>query len=137
MTLVVDASALAELLLARPAAAAVAEQFARHGYDLHAPHLLDVEVLSALRQVVARGDADTERAEQALEDLLDLPIERHGHDILAGRIWALRESFSAYDAAYVALAELVSDDGVSLLTADARLARAATAQTRLTVICVA
>jgi predicted nucleic acid-binding protein len=136
LTLVVDASALAELLLARPAAAAVAGRLDDHGYDLHAPHLLDVEVLSVLRALVARGDTDAGRAAQAVEDLLDLPIERYAHDILAWRVWELRDNFSAYDAAYVALSEALGEGGVPLLTSDARLARAAEAHTRLTVMCV-
>jgi predicted nucleic acid-binding protein len=122
--LVVDASALTELVLGRPAGVVVGEHFACHGFALHAPHLVDVEVLSALRRLVASGEATAERAGEAIADLLDLPIERYAHDILVPRIWQLRESFSAYDASYVALAEGVADDPVPLLTADARLARA-------------
>jgi predicted nucleic acid-binding protein len=60
-------------------------------------------------------------------DLLDLPIERYPHDILVPRIWELRDNMSAYDAASVALAEAMTDDGAELVTADARLARAARA----------
>ena len=51
-----------------------------HGFDLHAPHLLDVEVVSALRRIVAAGDASSVRAGEAVADLLDLPIERYAHD---------------------------------------------------------
>ncbi len=83
-----------------------------------------MEVLSALRRLVASGEATAERAGEAIADLLDLPIERYPHDILVPRIWELRENFSAYDASYVALAEAVADEPVPLLTADARLARA-------------
>jgi predicted nucleic acid-binding protein len=122
--LVVDASALTELVLGRPAGDVVGEHVAGHGFALHAPHLVDVEVLSALRRLVAAGEATAERAGDAIADLLDLPIERYPHDILVPRIWQLRENFSAYDASYVALAEGVADDPVPLLTADARLARA-------------
>jgi predicted nucleic acid-binding protein len=135
--LVVDASAVAELLLARPAGDAVARALRDHDFDLHAPHLLDVELLSVLRRVVAAGDATAERAGEAVADLLDLPIERYGHHILAPRIWELRENFSAYDATYVALAESVADDGASLVTADARMARAASAHTSVDVILAA
>ena len=67
-----------------------------HGFDLHAPHLLDVEVVSALRQVVAAGDASSVRAGEAVADLLDLPIERYAHEGLVPRVWELRENFSAY-----------------------------------------
>jgi len=123
--LVVDASAVAELLLGRPAGETVARRLREHAFDLHAPHLLDVEVLSALRRVVAAGDASPGRAEEAVADLLDLPIERYAHDALVPRIWELRENISAYDATYVALAEAITEGGVPLLTADARLARAA------------
>src|SRR5215204_3029905 len=122
--LVVDASALTELVLGRPAGDVVGEHFAGHGFALHAPHLVDVEVLSALRRLVACGEATAERAGEAIADLLDLPIERYPHDGLVPRIWELRENFSAYDASYVALAEGVADEPVPLLTADPRLARA-------------
>lgn len=123
--LVIDAGAVAELLLGRPAAGEVARQVAAHDYDLHAPHLLDVEVLSALRRLVASGEASAARAGEAILDLLDLPIERYGHDVLVARAWELRENFSAYDATYVALAEAITEDGAPLLTTDARLVRAA------------
>jgi predicted nucleic acid-binding protein len=125
--LVVDASAIVELLLGRPPAERVAQHFASHGYELHAPQLLDIEVLSALRRVVAAGDASPARAGEAVADLLDLRVERYPHEILVPRIWELRSNFSAYDAAYLALAEALADDGAPLLTADARFARAAEA----------
>jgi predicted nucleic acid-binding protein len=135
--LVVDASAVAELLLARPAGAAVARALRDHDFDLHAPHLLDVELLSVLRRLVAAGDATAGRADEAVTDLLDLPIERYGHHILTPRIWELRDNFSAYDATYVALAESVADEGASLVTSDARMARAAGAHTSVPVILAA
>jgi predicted nucleic acid-binding protein len=122
--LVVDASAVAELVLARPAAKEIERLIRSHGYELHAPHLLDIEVLSALRRVVAAGEATAYRACEAVEDLLDLPVERYPHDVLVPRVWELRENFSAYDAAYLALAESLIESGAPLLTADARFARA-------------
>jgi predicted nucleic acid-binding protein len=132
--LVVDASAVAELLLGRPAAERIERHIAEHDYALHAPHLLDVEVLSALRRVVASGDASASRAGEAVADLLDLPVERYPHDVLVPRAWELRDNFSAYDAAYVALAETLTDRGAPLLTADARLARAARAHSDVEVL---
>jgi predicted nucleic acid-binding protein len=132
--LVVDASAVTELLLGRSAGESVAQQVQEHGFDLHAPHLLDVEILSALRRVVASGDASPVRAGEAVADFLDLPIERYAHAGLVPRMWELRENLSAYDAAYVALAEAIADDGAPLLTADARLARAAGAHTTVRVV---
>lgn len=133
---VVDASAIVELLLARPAAANVERHIADHGHELHAPHLLDVEVLSALRRLVASGDASAERGDEAVEDLLDLPVARHRHDILAPRVWELRDSLSAYDATYLALAEVLTDQTAPLLTADARFARAAGARSAVKILLV-
>jgi predicted nucleic acid-binding protein len=132
--LVLDASAVCDLLLGRPAADAVAQHLRDHAFDLHAPHLLDIEVLSTLRRVVAAGDASPERAREAIEDLAALPVDRHGHDALVPRIWELRDNLSAYDAAYVALAEAIADEPATLVTADARLARAVGAHTRVEVI---
>src|SRR4051812_9795979 len=122
--LVVDASALTELVLGRAAGEVAGEHMAAHGFALHAPHLVDVEVLSALRRLVATGETTAARAEEAIADLLDLPIARYPHDVLVPRIWQLRENFSAYDGTYVALAEALAEESVPLLTADARLARA-------------
>jgi predicted nucleic acid-binding protein len=135
--LVVDASAVIELLLARPAAEEVARHVVEHGYELHAPQLLDIEVLNALRRVVVLGETSAERAGEAVIDLLDLPIERYPHDILVERTWALRNNFSAYDATYVALSEAVTEGGAPLLTTDARLARSARAHTSVAVVLVA
>ena len=132
--LVVDASAVTELLLGRPAAGTIAQQLRDHDFDLHAPQLLDVEVLSALRRIVTAGDASADRADDAVADLRDLPVERYSHDALVPRIWELRQNFSAYDAAYVALAEVIADEGAPLITADARLARAVGSHTRVRVI---
>jgi predicted nucleic acid-binding protein len=124
--LVVHASALTELVLGRAAGEVVGEHLAGHAFALHSPHLVDVEVLSALRRLVASGEMTAARAGEAIADLLDLPIERYPHDILVPRVWELRENFTASDASYVALAEAVADEPVPLLTADARLARAVT-----------
>jgi len=95
--LVVDASALCELILGRPAGDVVGEHLVHHRFAVHAPHLVDVEVLSALRRLVASGETNVERAGEAIADLEDLPIERYPHDILVTRIWQLRENFSAFE----------------------------------------
>jgi predicted nucleic acid-binding protein len=134
--LVVDASAVTELLLGRPGAAGVEDHLRDHDFDLHAPHLLDVEVVSALRRVVASGAAAPTRADAAIADFLDLPIERYPHEVLVTRIWQLRDTFSAYDATYVALAESLTEEGAPLLSADARLARAAQESTVISVLLV-
>jgi predicted nucleic acid-binding protein len=127
--LVIDASAVIELLLGRAAAESVAAAIREHDFDLHAPHLVDVEVLSALRRVVAAGDASPARAAEAVDDLIDLPLERYAHEAFVPRMWELRENFTAYDAAYLALAEVLVEEGAPLLTADTRLARAASEHT--------
>lgn len=134
--LVVDASAVAELLLGRPAAEQIERQITSHSYELHAPQLLDIEVLSALRRLVAGGEASADRAGAAVTDLLELPIERYPHDILVPRVWELRDDFSAYDAAYLALAESLVENGAPLLTADARFARAVEAHGVVAVVLV-
>jgi predicted nucleic acid-binding protein len=134
--LVIDASAATELLLARASAQAIADHLAEHDHDLHAPALIDVEVLSALRRLVASGEASAARADDAIADLMDVRLARYRHDILVPRIWELRGTFSPCDAAYVALAESLTDAGVPLLTADRRLARSIRTHTEVDVIAV-
>ena len=119
--IVSDASALLDLLLRRPAASDIQARVEAE-LALHAPHLVDTEVLHALRRWVARGDLAPRRAQEALEDLADLPLVRYPHPPLSARVWSLRERLSAHDATYVALAEGL---GAALLTADRRLARGA------------
>jgi predicted nucleic acid-binding protein len=119
--IVVDASALLEALLRTSAAKAVEERLFVPGQTLHAPHLLDVEVAQVIRRYAAKGEIDGERGRVALADLADLPLRRYPHDFLLPRIWDLRNNLTAYDAAYVALAEALD---VPLLTRDRRLAAA-------------
>lgn len=123
--LVVDANAITDLLLARASAQRIGTHLLEHSIDLHAPQLLDVEVLSALRRVVASQHASPARAQEALLDLAELRIERYPHQMLMGRVWSLRENLSPYDAVYLALAEALSERGAPLLTTDVRFARAA------------
>jgi len=134
--LVIDASATADLVLARPVAEKVAGHIADHDADLHVPHLLDIEVVSAIRRLVTTGEATPTRGREAIADLLDLPLARYPHEILVPRIWELRQNFSSYDAAYLALAESLTDEGVPLLTTDARLARATRAHTEIELLAV-
>ncbi len=93
-------------------------------------------MLSALRRLVASGEASSGRAVEALTDLCDLPVERYAHDVLIHNAWELRDNFSAYDATYLALAELLAEDGATLLTADAAFARATRRRGRVDVLLV-
>lgn len=88
---------------------------------LYAPHLLDLEVAQVLRRYCASGEMDAERGREAVRDLADIPINRYPHDVFLPRIWELRPNMTAYDAAYVALAETLP---APLLTRDTRLASA-------------
>jgi predicted nucleic acid-binding protein len=120
--IVVDASALLEVLLRMSAAKAVEDRLFAPRQTLHAPHLLDLEVAQVIRRYAANGEIDGERGREALADLADLPLRRYPHDFLLPRIWDLRSNLTAYDAAYVALAEALE---TPLLTRDRRLAAVA------------
>jgi predicted nucleic acid-binding protein len=98
---------------------------------LIAPHLVDVEVASALRRQENAGKVSQARALVALDALRGLPIERVGHAPLIGRCWELRRNLTIYDASYVALAEAT---GAGLITADARLARSAGARCQIEIL---
>jgi predicted nucleic acid-binding protein len=119
--IVVDASVILEILLRTPAAAR-AEERVFGGQPAAAPHLLDLEVAQVLRRYEATGRLDTTRGRDALADLADFPLTRYPHDLLLPRIWELRATLTAYDAAYVALAEAL---GATLVTRDERVAGAA------------
>ena len=119
--IVVDSSAVLEVLLATPAGAQVEERIFSPGESLHAPHLLDLEVVQVLRRYSAAGELTPQRAREALNDLADLPISRYPHDLFLFRVWQLRHNLTAYDAVYLALAEALS---APLVTRDARLASA-------------
>ena len=119
--IVLDASAVVEMLLGTATGREVAERIADPAIALHVPHLVDVEVTQALRRCAASGDINQADAVEAIAALRQLPLERHGHDALLDRAWALRENLTAYDAVYVALAEALD---APLLTCDAKLARA-------------
>jgi predicted nucleic acid-binding protein len=119
--IVLDASALVELLLGTQTGHRVATRIADPSLGLHLPHLADVEVIQVLRRLVRARELDVRSASEALSNLTALDLERHSHDTLLPRVWALRDQLSAYDAVYVALAEAL--DAV-LLTCDARLANA-------------
>ena len=103
--IVVDASAVIEVLLSTPTGNRMAERFFDPDETLHTPHLLDVEVAQVLRRYTRTGELDAARGLQALEDLADFPLTRYPHDLFLLRIWELRHNVTAYDAVYIALAE--------------------------------
>ena len=119
--IVVDASTILELLLETTAAADIQMRPLESGESLHAPHLLDLEIAQVLRRYVSRDQLTPRRGKQALTDLTDFPIIRYPHALFLPRIWALRHNVTAYDAAYLALAESLPDP---LITCDIRLAAA-------------
>ena len=116
--IVVDASALLEVLLQTDASTAV-EARLFGGATLHAPHLLDLEVAQVLRRYERAGVLTALRAREALDDLSAFRIERYPHHLFLSRVWALRANVTAYDACYLALAEALD---APLLTMDRRLA---------------
>jgi predicted nucleic acid-binding protein len=119
--IVLDASVVVELLSGSVTGSAVFARLIRDDDALHAPELMDVEVLQVLRRAVSRGLISERRAEQSLSLLAELPVTRHSHSAFRRRCWQLRANLTAYDAMYVALAEGLS---ARLLTRDARIARA-------------
>lgn len=119
--IVADASALLELVLGTARAEQIGARALSAAETLHAPHLIDIEVAQALRRLVQLKEVTAARAEQALEDFGGIRLERYPHADLLPRIWELRDSVTAYDASYLALAEALE---APLLTCDARLARA-------------
>jgi len=123
--IVIDASLLLGRLLAEPVAlAAVAEATAAApGEPMHAPELIELEVLQALRRLVRVAAVGEREARVALDDLEDTRLERHGHGALRERVWELRHRLTAHDAAYVVLAERLDAD--VLLTGDRGMAAVA------------
>jgi len=114
--IVVDASVIVAALVGRDASAELLDLLTG---DIDAPHLLDVEVLSALRRLELGRKLDPSVAEQARLDFFAFRITRHDLEPLAERIWQLRHQLTAYDASYIALAEALS---APLLSCDAKLA---------------
>jgi predicted nucleic acid-binding protein len=120
--IVIDASAeIAILLNIGPEVEGVRDRIARPGETLHVPHLFEIEVLDALRRLSLRGTVSPERARLALSRLRDTQLVRYPHATFIDRIWSLKNNLTAYDAAYVALAEALD---APLVTMDARLAQA-------------
>lgn len=88
-----DASAIVEYLLRTEHSEWIEDAIANANHDLHVPALCDVEVASALRRALRVGGLDEPRAQEAVEDYLDLPLTRHGHQSLVVRVLELRDNF--------------------------------------------
>ena len=116
--IVLDASAAVDWLLHTPVGLRIEKRIYSRSESLHAPHLLDLEIAQVLRRLAREGVISTSRATQALQDLQDLRLTRYPHFVLLPRIWQLRHNLTAYDAAYIALAEKL---GAALVSRDARL----------------
>lgn len=119
--IVADASLVTDALVGGDEGASQARERLRSAGEAHTPHLLDVEVVSAIRGLWLAGWLDEVDAAAAVDDLADLTLVRYAHGALVGRAWALRRNLSPYDALYVALAESL---GLTLVTCDGSAARA-------------
>ena len=122
MTSVVDASIVVSALLDDRSHVPLGRASLLESGTMHAPHLLDLEVVHAMRRAHRLGTASPERLDRAVERLRSLPVIRHEHVALVRQVWHLRDRLTAYDAAYVTLARAL--DAV-LVTADGAMARAA------------
>ena len=116
--IVLDASAAIDWLLQTSSGQQLEKRIYSRSEALYAPHLLDLEVAQVLRRLVRENLITAQRAEQALEDFVNMRVTRYPHAVLLPRIWRLRNNLSAYDAAYVVLAEKLN---APLITRDARL----------------
>ena len=126
--IVLDASVVVELLANGELATSLRHDLAGRTDSFIVPHLLDVEVASALRSLAAGQRIDSHRSEQYLTGLTTLPAERYAHAPLLNRIWELRHNFSCYDATYISLAE--ATDSI-LYTSDEKLSKGHRAHVRL------
>ena len=119
--IVADASTIIEVLLRTRLAEKCRDRLLNSGEALCAPYLLDIEVVQVLRRYTIHSDISQDRGRLALDDFRDMPVIRYPHEPFLPRVWELRKSVSAYDAVYIALAEVLD---APLVTCDGRLARA-------------
>jgi predicted nucleic acid-binding protein len=119
--IVLDASAAIDWLLQTTAGQQIEKRIYSRNESLAAPHLLDLEVTQVFRRLVRDAAVSARRAEEAIQDLMDLQIARYPHHLFLLRIWQLRNNLSAYDAMYVGLAESLR---ATLITRDLRLGSA-------------
>jgi predicted nucleic acid-binding protein len=129
--IIVDASVVVDLLIKPPAQVAHIKARLADERIGHVPHLLDVEVTHALRRLLLAGRLTDLSARRALRDLAVMGLKRWPHRALLGRALALRDQLTAYDAIYVVMAEVT---GATLVTRDARIARATGHQARVELV---
>ena len=129
--IVLDASAAVDWLLQTSTGKQIENRIYSRHESLHAPHLLDLEVGQVLRRLTREGIVLPARADQAVQDLLDMRLTRYPHFALLPRIWQLRHNLTAYDAAYVALAEALD---APLVTCDGKIASASGHHARVEVV---
>jgi predicted nucleic acid-binding protein len=118
--IVLDASVVVELLINSEIGMRIRDELSQRNDSFIAPHLIDVEVISAIRRLTTHERVDAHRSKQFLTALEALPVVRYSHAPLLGRIWELRHNFTAYDATYIALAEAT---GADLYTCDEKLVK--------------
>jgi predicted nucleic acid-binding protein len=116
--IVVDSSAVVHAVAIDSELGELARERLERDGDLRAPHLLDLEITSALRRMEAHHEITASRAAEALEDFSSLAVRRYPHRALLERVWELRANVKTYDASYVALAEAL---GCTLVTRDPSL----------------
>jgi predicted nucleic acid-binding protein len=129
--IVVDASALIDVVLRTSVAPHVETMLFAPGQTVHAPHLIDAEIAQVCRRFERSGEIGHAQGVTALSNLAVFPMQRYPHDLLLPRVWTLRHNLTAYDAMYVALAELLD---ATLITRDRRLAAAPVHHARVEVI---
>lgn len=128
--IVVDASIVFDYVARGPSSVEIEERLVKEGLRLHAPQLIQIELLSALRGREQVIDSK-ERIRSILESIRFLPLTLYPHQPFTERIWSLRHNITPYDAAYVALAEVL---GAPLLTRDRRLANSSGHRARIEVV---
>lgn len=126
--IVLDASAAIDWLLQTPAGTRIEHRIYSQNESLHCPHVMDLEVAQVLRRLVRESAISAHRAQEAIHDLMDLKITRYPHFVFLPRLWHYRHNFSAYDAAYVTLAEELD---ATLITRDSKLASAVSRAARV------
>jgi predicted nucleic acid-binding protein len=129
--IVLDASALLEFALGTTRGKTIGRRLADCSLSLHAPHLIDAEVMHVLRRLDRQGEISREEAKSAVRCFRELDIERHAHTDLLDRVWQLRHNVSAYDALYLALAEAL--DAV-IFTCDDKFANAPASKDRIELV---